>query len=145
MRVPPLAQVHLVRDGDDLSQTLSLQMMALLHHPAYAAEACTASRVVSPQGEAFQMRQDRVHMVAKRPHLILVGAVALDARIQPQPKNACRLSSSPRSFSFNESAKEGLTSRPDRSFARMAKEMQKHPSPSARPVTYQGSSGWALP
>src|SRR5437763_1642445 len=52
-------------------------MMALLHHPAYAAEACTASRVVSPQGEAFQMRQDRVHMVAKRPHLILVGAVCL--------------------------------------------------------------------
>src|SRR5271154_1829056 len=50
-----------------------------------------------------------------------------DLRIQPQPKNARRSSSSSKSLSLSESEYEGLTSRPVRSYARIAKEMQKHP------------------
>src|SRR3989442_1636536 len=63
-----------------------------------------------------------------------------DSRIQPHPKNACRSVRSDLSFSFRESEKDGRTSRPVLSLARSAKDTQKHPSPSARPVTYHGSS-----
>jgi hypothetical protein len=69
----------------------------------------------------------------------------VERRIQPHSKNVCRPCSRRRSFSFNETENDGLTSRPARSFGRIATEMQKHPSPSVRPVTYHGSSGTTTP
>ena len=76
MRVTPSSQISLVGGVDDLSQALPLQMMALLHHSAHMPEACTASGLASPQGEALEMRQDRGHEIAYSAHLILEGAIS---------------------------------------------------------------------
>ena len=73
----PPAEVQLVGDAHNRSQTVALQMIALLDHPAYLREACTAPRLVSPQGEALEVRQDDSDEISNRPHLVLVGAIAL--------------------------------------------------------------------
>ncbi len=77
MRVAALSQIHLVGDTHDLSQTVALQMVALLHHPAYTQEACTASRLASPQGETLEVRKDAFRQILDRPYLVLEGAISL--------------------------------------------------------------------
>ena len=104
-----------------------------------------SSSPCAPQGEAFKVRQDRASDV-DRSHLKLEGCDLPSTRgsshRQRTPADP-EAASDP--FSLSESENDGLTSRPVRSFARMAKEMQTHPSPSVRPVTYHGSSATATP
>src|SRR5271169_4712499 len=72
-----LSQIHLVGDTHNLPQTIALQMVALLNHPAYVRKACTALRLISPQGEALEVRRDDSDEISDRPHLVLVGAISL--------------------------------------------------------------------
>lgn len=72
-----LSQVDLVGDVHNRSQAVTLQMVSLFDHPAYSREACTASRLASPQGEALKVRQDDSGEVSDRPRLVLEGAISL--------------------------------------------------------------------
>jgi hypothetical protein len=143
--VTSLSEIHPVRDLHNASQAIRLQMIALLDHPAYQRKACTASRLVPRRGKRSKCGRIRpVRSPIARTSNLNVRSL-LDSRIQPHRKNARKSSSSLRSLSFRDSEYDGLTSRPARSFARTVIETQKHPSPSVRPETNQGSSGTTSP
>jgi hypothetical protein len=75
--VTSLSQIHLVSNVHYLSQTVALQMISLFDHPADTGEACTASRLVSPQGVTLKMRQDLAREIFDRARLILEGTIGL--------------------------------------------------------------------
>jgi len=75
--VASLSQIRLVGDAYYLSQADAPQMVSLLDHPAYVCKACTALRLVSPQGETLKVGKDDSGEISDRTHLVLEGAVSL--------------------------------------------------------------------
>jgi hypothetical protein len=143
--VPALAEVHLGSYPDDFCHPLRSQMISLSDHPADLGEPAKAVALGATKRIRLEVRHDAIRELSRRANLVLEGSIGRDSRIQPHSKKACRSPSSSRSLSFSESENEGRASRPTFIFGRIAMDTQKHPSPSARPVTNQGSNRTATP
>jgi hypothetical protein len=143
--MPALAEVHLVSDPDYFCHPLRSQMISLPIIWQAVANPSKLRRFAPRSGYASKCGTIRSRSsLTDRASYLKVRSLR-DSRIQPHSKKACRSPSNARSLSFKESENDGRASSPTRSFGRMANEMQKHPSPSARPVTNQGSNRTAAP
>src|SRR5687768_10767151 len=120
-------------------------MISLPDHLADLCEPAESVALGATQRVRLEVRNDAFHEICNRSGFVLKVRSDRDSRIQPHSKKACRSPSSSRSLALSESENDGRASSPTFIFGRIAKAMQKHPSPSVNPVTNQGSNRTATP
>jgi hypothetical protein len=143
--VPALAEIHPGSYPNYVCHPLRSQMISLSDHLADLGEPAKAVALGATKRIRLEVRQMRFESSGTERTSYLKVRSDRDSRIQPHSKKACSPPSRWRSLSFNESENEGRASRPTFIFGRIAMDTQKHPSPSAKPVTNQGSNRTVIP